>query len=242
MKFLTLRVRIRLTKQLIVNADDFGYCIGINKGIIQAHEEGIVTSASLMVDAPKVNEAVKFLKKTPKLGVGLHFVLTDEENRVVRPIKQVLSVILIKRAGKEFRRQFEKFIKLTGKLPDHLDSHFNSHKWPRILPLFKNLSEKHKIPIRDTGKIGFINRFFGMNEITGLPEIERVSAKSLLVILKTLPEGITELMCHPGLVTPDLKSSYNFQRGIELRTLTDKRVKDFLTQNKIKLINFSEIP
>lgn len=228
-------------KQLIVNADDFGYSAGINKGIIQSHREGIVTSTSLMVDARKVDEAVKLSRENPKLGLGLHFVLTDEDNRAVRPIKQALSVVLIRRAESELQRQFEKFRSLIGELPDHLNAHFHFHKWPRIFPLFERLSEKYKIPLRDTDRVGLIDRFFGMNERTGLPEIKRISAENLLVILETLSEGAVELMCHLRLVTPDLKSSYNFQREIELKTLTDKRVKNFIAKNKIQLINFSEV-
>ena len=230
-----------MVRQLIVNADDFGHSAEINKGIIHAHKKGIVTSTSLMVDAPKAKEAVQLAKENPKLGLGFHFVLTDEDSRVVRSIKQALSVILIKMIERELQRQFEKFKELTGKLPDHLNSHFHYHKWPKISPLFKKLSRQYKIPMRSSGKISFIHRFFGMNELTGRPEVERISTESLLAILKDLPDGITELMCHPGLVTPDLKSSYGFQREIELKTLTDKKVKIFISQSKIQLINFSEI-
>ena len=64
-------------KVLVVNADDFGYSSGINRGIIQAHEKGIVTSTSVMVDGPAAEEA-RNLAKYQKLSVGLHFNITDE--------------------------------------------------------------------------------------------------------------------------------------------------------------------
>ena len=62
----------KLARYLIVNADDFGQSTGINKGVIQAHEEGIVTSASLMVRWPAAPEAAAYARNRPGLSVGLH--------------------------------------------------------------------------------------------------------------------------------------------------------------------------
>jgi predicted glycoside hydrolase/deacetylase ChbG (UPF0249 family) len=91
-------------RYLIVNADDFGYSQGINKGIIEAHTNGIVTSTSVMVDAIASNEAAN-LKQYPELSVGLHFVLGSDDARA------------------DLTRQVEKFISITGHKPDHLDTH-----------------------------------------------------------------------------------------------------------------------
>src|SRR5260370_15450729 len=60
-------------RALIVNADDFGQSFGINRGIMEAHERGIVTSASLMVRWPAAREAAAYAKKHPRLSLGLHF-------------------------------------------------------------------------------------------------------------------------------------------------------------------------
>ena len=94
-----------MTKYLIVNADDFGYSHSINKGIIEAHEKGIVTSTSVMVNTIAANEA-KDLTKYPDLSIGLHFEL-----------KEVADV------EAELKRQIEKFVAIVGKMPDHLDTH-----------------------------------------------------------------------------------------------------------------------
>jgi hypothetical protein len=59
-------------KLLVVNADDLGMSEGVNRGIIEAHERGIVTSASLMVRWGAVREAAAYAKEHPRLGVGLH--------------------------------------------------------------------------------------------------------------------------------------------------------------------------
>src|ERR1041384_8852044 len=65
----------QLARRLIVNADDFGRSHSINEAVIRAHREGILTSASLMVNEPSCAEAVEFAKQNPKLGVGLHLTL-----------------------------------------------------------------------------------------------------------------------------------------------------------------------
>src|SRR5476649_2492365 len=59
-------------KKLIVNADDFGRSSPINQGIIEAHQNGIVTSASLMTDRDAFDEAVQLAEANPRLGIGLH--------------------------------------------------------------------------------------------------------------------------------------------------------------------------
>ncbi|MFM7381630.1 MAG: ChbG/HpnK family deacetylase, partial [Microcystaceae cyanobacterium] len=62
-------------KQLIINGDDFGLSSSVNQAIIQAHQEGILTSTSLMVTGSAFSEAVALAKQNPRLGVGLHLTL-----------------------------------------------------------------------------------------------------------------------------------------------------------------------
>ena len=69
------------TKHLIVNADDFGQSSGINRGIIEAHEHGIVTSTSLMSRWPGAVEAAQYARTHPELSVGLHIDLGEWEYR-----------------------------------------------------------------------------------------------------------------------------------------------------------------
>src|SRR6266568_2059787 len=63
------------SRRLIVNADDFGRSGSINSAVIRAHREGILTTASLMVNEPACAEAVTLAKANPRLGVGLHLTL-----------------------------------------------------------------------------------------------------------------------------------------------------------------------
>ena len=69
-------------KFLIVNADDFGYGRGINRGILEAHRQGVVTSATLVVNAPFTAEAVGIARDNPGLSVGLHVNFTNEADRL----------------------------------------------------------------------------------------------------------------------------------------------------------------
>ena len=67
---------IFVTSKVIFNADDFGYSKAINLGIIQAHKNGILSSATLMANMPGFEDAVKLAKENPELGVGVHLTLT----------------------------------------------------------------------------------------------------------------------------------------------------------------------
>src|SRR5262245_1726991 len=66
-----------MSRAVIVNADDFGQTAGINRGIVQAHERGIVTSASLMVRWPAAAAAAAYARAHPRLSVGLHIDLGE---------------------------------------------------------------------------------------------------------------------------------------------------------------------
>src|SRR5579871_6997746 len=67
--------RLEPARRLIVNADDFGRSRSINEAVIRAHREGILTTASLMVNEPSFAEAVELARQNPQLGVGLHLTL-----------------------------------------------------------------------------------------------------------------------------------------------------------------------
>src|ERR1035437_8636195 len=62
-------------RRLIVNADDFGRSVSINQAVVRAHQEGVLTTASLMVNEPAFEEAVALARERPALGVGLHLTL-----------------------------------------------------------------------------------------------------------------------------------------------------------------------
>ena len=80
-----------MTKKLIVNGDDFGRCPGVNRGIIEAHERGVLTSTTLMVNMPAADEAFALAREHPDLGVGIHLVFTA--GRAILPPEQVPTLV-----------------------------------------------------------------------------------------------------------------------------------------------------
>src|SRR5262245_35017216 len=119
--------KVCMAKYLVVNADDFGYAQGVNRGIIAAHERGIVLSTSLMVDMPYAAEAVTLGRQYPGLDVGLHFVATNTNG----PIIDLFDVAAVAR---ELSRQYERFCDLVGRPPTHLDSHHHVHMRRELVP------------------------------------------------------------------------------------------------------------
>jgi chitin disaccharide deacetylase len=124
-------------RRLIVNADDFGYSRGVNRGIAEAHERGIVTSASLMVDRAAAAEAAEYGRDHEELGVGLHVDLRHWRVRR-RPWSLVWSAGQLRRlVASEVCRQLERFRALLGRDPTHLDSHHHRHRQAPIRPIFE---------------------------------------------------------------------------------------------------------
>src|SRR5260370_1012884 len=115
---------------LIVNSDDFGLSEGVNAVIIRAHEQGILTSASLMVRWPAAKKAANYAKRNPKLGVGLHvdlgeWVFSEGE---WKPKYQVVPTDDEAAVRAEVSHQIDLFHALMGKPPTHLDSHQHVHR------------------------------------------------------------------------------------------------------------------
>lgn len=139
-------------KELILNADDFGLTRGVNEGIVRAHREGILTSATLMANGPAFEDAVERAKQNPRLGVGCHLVLVgglavaprekipslaDRDGRLPRSIGVLMAKLSCGRVRSkdietELRAQIEK-LRRAGIEPTHLDTHKHTHVHPRVM-------------------------------------------------------------------------------------------------------------
>jgi hopanoid biosynthesis associated protein HpnK len=141
-------------RRLIVNADDFGLTSGVNRGIIQAHENGIVTSATLMACGAKFQEAVDWAARSPRLSVGCHVLLVDASP--VLDFQQVSTLATGNSDAPTFRDSLISFAALAvgGRLDEdqieaeitaqihklqtagikvsHLDSHKHTHVFPAV--------------------------------------------------------------------------------------------------------------
>ena len=220
-----------MKKYLIVNADDFGASTGINRGIIESHQCGIVTSTSFMTTGRAVDEAVVLSGENPDLSVGLHFDVCGEDEREF-DLGNTAAV------REEFQRQLNDFQRLMGRLPTHIDSHRHAHRRPGMMPLFQELTAPLGIPLRDDGRVKFVGGFYAQWEWM-VTDLEKVSPEFLLEMLRNeVSPGWTEFSCHAGYASPDFQSIYLQEREAEVATLTSRRVAEAIAENVITLTNY----
>ncbi|MEO6723985.1 MAG: hopanoid biosynthesis-associated protein HpnK [Blastocatellia bacterium] len=149
---------------LIINGDDFGYSEAVNRAIIQAHREGVLTSASLMVNERSAAEAVAMAKANPSLAVGLHLVLvlgraalphseiphiTDAAGNFTNSsfnagINYYFKPSARRELRREMRGQFEAFA-ATGLRFSHVDGHTHLHQHPVVFDELIRLCEEFDV-------------------------------------------------------------------------------------------------
>ncbi len=228
-----------MTKYLIVNADDFGLSLGVNAGIARAHEVGVLTSASLMARCGSVDDAVAYALDHPRLSLGLHVDLGEWAFRKGEwaPIYQRVHVDDEGAVTDEVAAQLALFHELVGRNPTHLDSHQHVHRREPVRSVLRRAAKLLGVPLREyTSGIGYSGQFYGQTT-EGEPLPELISVHGLLRILATLPDGITELSCHPG-SDGVANTTYRDERGVELATLCDSSVISALNTLGIQLCSF----
>jgi hopanoid biosynthesis associated protein HpnK len=152
------------TKQVIFNADDFGRSPAINTAVIQAHRQGVLTSASMMVAGEAGKEAVELARATPTLAVGLHLVVGN--GQAVLPYKEIPHLVDVRgrfredplhcgllywfsrkaqsELAQELRAQFQRFA-ATGLPLSHVDGHLHLHIHPTVFNLVLPLAEEYRV-------------------------------------------------------------------------------------------------
>jgi predicted glycoside hydrolase/deacetylase ChbG (UPF0249 family) len=248
-------------KKLIVNADDLGRTAGINDGIFEAHRNGVVTSATLMVNYAAARAVPEMSARTPGLGIGLHVALTG--GPPASPPEQIPSLVDAQGhlppkpeglAGArpehvvtEARAQLKRFREIMGREPTHFDSHHHSHRLPAVFEALITLAWETGLPVRNPSEeaartlrrenIPTTDRF-----VEGFYD-QGVTLENLLAILDAVPPGTTELMCHPARVDDELRGSSGYAdvREKELALLTDREVRQAVQALGIKLIHFGEL-
>jgi predicted glycoside hydrolase/deacetylase ChbG (UPF0249 family) len=234
--------KTRSHRGLIVNADDFGQSPGVNRGIIEAHEHGIVSSASLMVRWPAAVEAATYGREHPSLSLGLHFDFGEwaYRNGAWMKLYGVIPEDNIPAVTQEASRQLAMFRRLVGKDPTHLDSHQHAHREKRIRPIFTEIARRLSVPLRSVSpEVHCCGNFYGQNE-EGWPFPDFITAEALIKLLAELPPGFTELGCHPG-DGNDLDSMYLSERAQEVETLCDPRVRAAIGNMGIHLCSFHDV-
>ncbi len=225
-----------------MNADDFGQSRGVNRGIIEAHERGIVTSTSLMVRWPAAAEAAAYSRKHPDFSLGLHFDFGEWACRKGNWVKLYEAVpeddaVAV---AKEVSRQLAAFRRLVGRNPTHIDSHQHAHHDKSIRSIFVEIARRLGVPLRSySPEVRYCGDFYGQTS-NGRPLRSFISSGALIKILAKLRPGFTELGCHPG-EADGLDSMYRRERAQEVKTLCDPRVRAAIVDMGIKLCSFRDV-
>jgi chitin disaccharide deacetylase len=228
-------------KLLIVNADDFGRSPGVNEGVIRCHTDGIVTSAGLMVRWPAASDAAAYARRA-NLSLGLHLDLGEWEYGAGEWTAryEVLAEQTPEAVEREIQEQLERFERLTGTTPTHLDSHQHVHRNEPARTALRKLGAELGVPVRHfTPAISYSGSFYGQ-DAKGEAVPEAITVEGLISVIERLPAGVTELGCHPADPT-DHESTYDRERALEVATLCDPRVKAAIDHNGVSLRSFADL-
>jgi PEP-CTERM/exosortase A-associated glycosyltransferase len=229
-------------RYLVVNADDFGRTPGINRGVVRAHERGIVTSASLTVRWPAAAEAAAYARRRRALGVGLHVDIGEwvyEDGEWQRSY-EVVATDDAAAVAAEVERQLAEFRRLVGRDPTHLDSHQSAHRQVPLDRILLDLARRLRVPLRHYAPdVRFCGAFYGQTS-RGDAYRKGVTVEALLHLLGTLEPGMTELRCHPG-EDERWEGPYREERPLELATLCTATVRDHVVCSGIELRSFGDL-
>ena len=258
-----------VAKRLVVNADDFGFTRDVNAGIVEAHRSGILTATTLMATGDAFDDAVRLAREIPSLDIGCHLVLVGAPGFPGTIPELVRSVALGRiKIYEELVRQVRR-IADAGLNPTHLDTHKHTHLLPPVLDAVARISEEFRIPwVRrpfdfplQPGGVGWTNRMmrlmggrFGSalarhhcrstDWFAGFRLTGKYRTGDLAELIRALPDGVTEFMCHPGHCGPELRSArtrLKESREAELRALTAPEVRDALAEAGVTLTNYREL-
>jgi hopanoid biosynthesis associated protein HpnK len=286
-------------KNLIVNADDLGWTEGVNRGIAEAHRNGIVTSTSLLANGVAFASGVELARSTPGLGVGVHLNLSDGEPTAPRELVATLlndegefaggpealllriakRDVTVREAEQEWEAQIEK-VKEAGIQPTHLDGHKHVHMLPGLFEVALRLAKRHgigairvaheasslraalsagdamhasvvlkqgvqarglKLLARDAREQAERAGISMSDYFCGIAQTGEITREGLTRMLRSLPEGTTELMTHPGYADQDLQNSATRLQGsrqTELSILTDPEIRNLVASQGIRLIDY----
>ncbi len=139
-------------RRLSVNADDFGFTSGVNRGIVEAHVNGILTSTTIMANGRAFDDAVRLANEHPSLDIGVHFVLVGGES-AARPgsglpatVTELIKALALRRIDPfaELSAQMDRVL-AAGLRPTHADTHKHTHLLPPVLDAVCRLAERHSI-------------------------------------------------------------------------------------------------
>ena len=253
---------MRRSVKLIVNADDGNLTPGVTKGVLAAHDTGILTSTTIFANLSLADRLKEDFLRRHKLGVGIHLNITL--GSPAAPKADVHSLLADDRFGKhdeeffkridrralytEYKAQIEKFEEWFGKLPTHIDTHHHLHRFQTVFDVFAELAEEFGIPFRlsECVNVSVRERFERRGIILTdhlMPDIDpfpHFYKARLAEVLSKLPDGVVELMTHPAVIDEELKriSSFVDPRADEREALSDPSLHSLLAEKNIELTHY----
>lgn len=253
--------------KLIVNADDFGYSKGVNHGIIDSFNDGIVTAATLLTTMPGSQHAYQLAKEHPTLDIGIH--LTIDLGRPTLPVEQVPQLIQANGEFKpydfwaeatsvpseeiyaEWKNQIETAIQ-HGVQPSHFDSHHHLHMLPLVFPIFTQLAHEYGVGVRfhpawgwDATEIAVAEASLGELKRADFFSSDFYEERVATNFFESLPitDETWEIMCHPAYLDPELlkRTSYLNERITEVEVLNSPETKAEIARLGIELISFKDL-
>ncbi len=138
-------------KQLVVNADDFGFTPDVNSGIVEAHRHGILTATTLMANGDAFEDALRLARETPSLDIGCHLVLIGGQSLVTKKAFPATAAQLVAALSlgkldvyRELAAQLQRLVD-CGIQITHLDTHKHTHLAPPVLDAVARLAEDFDI-------------------------------------------------------------------------------------------------
>ena len=233
-------------KYLIPNADDFGFTRDVNRGIVEAHRNGILTATTLMASGAAFDDAVELARQNPDLDIGVHLVLVDLDG-FPPTIPRLIFSLPKMRIYDVLAGQVRKVL-AAGIQPTHLDTHKHTHLLPQVFNAVVRIAEEFHIPWvrRRFGPFRWLptRRCCSTDHFTGFRLTGRYGAAELAEVIRGLPEGSTEFMCHPGLCTEELRAArtrLKESRRRELDALTSPEVRAALEESGVTLARYRDL-
>lgn len=222
-----------------------------------------------MATGQAFDDAVRLAKETPSLDIGCHLVLVGEPPFPATVAQLVRAIVLGRiRIYDELVSQVRRILD-AGIAPSHLDTHKHTHLLPPVLDVVTRISEEVKIPwVRkpfdfrgQPGGVGWKNRLMQLRRpaftrafarhgclstdwFMGFRVTGNYNATILAELIRALPEGSTEMMCHPGILGPELqhaRTRLKQSRQDELTALTSREVREAIQQAGIQLVRYRDL-
>jgi predicted glycoside hydrolase/deacetylase ChbG (UPF0249 family) len=244
-------------KRLIVNADDFGWLPEVNRRVLAAHRDGILTSASLAVTAGAAAEAATLAQQNASLGVGLHIVLVGDAP--VLPAREVLS--LVDGQGRlpakpaaladarpeeildEMRAQHRRFRQLVARSPTHLDAKDDAHLQRPVFDALVTLAWELGLPVRGvTPAMRLRLRREDLWTADHFLELPALGGSDALVdLLMGIEDGVTELRCRPERASQEPAGTVESPGPQGWSALTDPGARATIAAQGIQLVHFGQL-